>query len=35
LEKHGLLLHWDGHGTLTGVEIKSDDAFAVRVREEE
>lgn len=20
LQKHGLLLHWDGHGTLLGVE---------------
>lgn len=22
MEKHGILLHWNGHGLLTGIEIK-------------
>ena len=24
LEKHGLFLHWDGHGKLLGVEVRGD-----------
>jgi len=33
LEKHGLLLYWDGSGTLTGLEVSAP-GEPVRVREE-
>jgi hypothetical protein len=32
LEKHGVLLHWDGHGKLMGVEFTSPDQNAPYVR---
>ena len=32
LEKHGLLLHWDGHGKLMGVEFLSPDQDNINVR---
>lgn len=31
MEKHGIILHWDGHGTLTGIEVKAT-GRPVRVR---
>jgi hypothetical protein len=33
LEKHGLTLHWDGSGTLLGIEIKDDGKPIVVVEE--
>lgn len=32
MEKHGILLHWNGHGKLTGIEVKAS-GRPVRVRE--
>lgn len=33
LEKHGLLLHWNGRGVLTGVEIRSNAEEDINVRQ--
>jgi uncharacterized protein YuzE len=32
LEKHGILLHWDGHGKLMGIEFTSPDHNDINIR---
>jgi hypothetical protein len=32
MEKHGILLHWNGHGKLTGIEVIAS-GEPVRIRE--
>jgi len=33
MEKHGILLHWNGHGKLTGIEVVAGSGYPIRIRE--
>ena len=33
MEKHGILLHWNGHGKLTGIEVVAGVGYPIRIIE--